>query len=900
LFEAQVEQTPDAVAVVFEDTQLTYKQLNQQANQLAQYLQKLGVGPETRVGICVERSVEMVVGLLGILKAGAAYVPIDPAYPLERLTYTLNDAQVSVLLTQQHLVSCLSAPKVQVICLERDWNVIAQERKENPVSKTTGENLAYIIYTSGSTGKPKGVLVNHSNVVRLFKAVQSWFNFNEIDVWTLFHSSAFDVSVWELWGAFLHGGRLVLVSYWISRSSLEFYNLLCREQVTVLNQTPSAFYQLIEAEETLGVAQNLALRLVIFAGEAYEPQSLKPWLKRHGDQVPQLINMYGITETTVHVTYHRLLEAELSETSASIVGRPILDLQVYILDQYLQPVPIGVPGEIYVGGAGLARGYLNRPDVTGERFIPNPFSNEPGARLYKTGDLACYRVNGDVKYLGRIDNQVKIRGFRIELGEIESVLNQYPAVQEAIVVAREYAVGDTRLVAYLIPDQNHAFTVRQLLCLKREGLLADRLQYELPNGMPIIHQNKGETDFVYREIFEDNTYLRNGITFNEGDCIFDVGANIGLFTLFVGQVCKNAVIYAFEPIPPVFEILRINSALYGLNVKLFEYGLSSEVGTDVFTYYPYVSIISGRFAEAVEEQEIVKSFMLNQQQIKANKTALPTKELNEMLNEFLKERLSSERFTCQLKTLSSVLHEHGIERIDLLKIDVEKSELDVLGGIEEDDWQKIKQIVVEVHDINNQLERVKMLLESHGYNLTVEQDIRLKDTNLYNIYAVQLPKEQKLQIESDSQLVSEFQTIWSNPRQLIAGAQGFLQDKLPEYMVPSAFVILETLPLTPNGKLDRKALPVPDLTTELKGTFAAPRTPIEEMLVGIWAEILGLEKVSIYDNFFELGGHSLLASQLISRVRNAFQVELPLRNLFEASTVASFAENIETTIRAGA
>ena len=323
LFEQQVELTPDAVAVVFDNQQLTYRELNYRANQLAHYLQTLGVKLDVLVGICVERSLEMIVGLLGILKAGGAYLPLDPEYPQDRLNFILEDAQVSVLLTQQQLVEQLPQHQAQLVCLDTDWQKITQNSESNPKNTAKSDNLAYVIYTSGSTGKPKGVLVNHLNVVRLFAATNSWYNFNSQDVWTLFHSYAFDFSVWEIWGALLYGGRLIVVPYLVTRSPESFYNLLSQEKVTVLNQTPSAFRQLIQAEQSIAKVDNLNLRLVIFGGEALELKSLQPWFERHGDQSPQLVNMYGITETTVHVTYRPLSKADLNNT-ASLIGRPIL------------------------------------------------------------------------------------------------------------------------------------------------------------------------------------------------------------------------------------------------------------------------------------------------------------------------------------------------------------------------------------------------------------------------------------------------------------------------------------------------------------------------------------------------------------------------------------------------
>ncbi|HST63409.1 MAG TPA: amino acid adenylation domain-containing protein [Longimicrobium sp.] len=581
-FEAQAARTPHAVAAVHEGASLSYAQLNERANRLAHHLVRRGVGPEVRVGLCLERGLEMIVSILAVLKAGGAYVPLDPAYPADRVAFTLADAGVPVLLAQERVRAALTVPDgVEVISLDAAQAEIAAESAENPVSGATPESLAYVIYTSGSTGTPKGALIEHRNVARLFSATDPWFGFGPDDVWTLFHSYAFDFSVWEIWGALLYGGRVVVVPFDVSRDPGAFHALVQREGVTVLNQTPSAFRQFIRADGERG--GDLALRTVIFGGEALEPASLRAWVERRGIETPRLVNMYGITETTVHVTYRPLAREDVFGGSGSPIGRAIPDLRLYVLDPARRPVPIGIPGELYVGGAGVARGYLNRPELTAQRFVENPFA---AGRLYRSGDRVRWRADGTLEYLGRLDEQVKIRGFRIELGEIEAVLRQAAGVADCTVIVREDEPGDRRLVAYVVGD----------------------------------------------------------------------------------------------------------------------------------------------------------------------------------------------------------------------------AEADVL--------------------------------------------------------------------------------------------RAHVRQRLPEYMVPSAFVPLETLPLTPNGKLDRNRLPAPE-PASAEDRYVAPRTPAEEVLAGIWAEVLRLERAGVEESFFDLGGHSLLATRVVSRIRELFGVELPLRALFEGPRVAELAVRVQEIRRAG-
>ncbi len=458
LFETQAARTPEAVALSFEGQELTYGELNARANRLAHHLIGRGVGPECLVGIALERSMEMVVALLATLKAGGAYLPLDPDYPEARLACTLADAAPGLVLTTATLRGRLpesvpalelDAPDVKAaLGLAAAGNPLDADR----TAPLRPANPAYVIYTSGSTGSPKGVVVTHQNVVRLFGSTRRWFSFGPQDVWTLFHSYAFDFSVWELWGSLLLGGRLVVVPKMVTRLPAEFLALLVRQRVTVLNQTPSAFYQLMQADgEDPELGARLSLRYVIFGGEALAPVRLDDWYRRHPETAPVLVNMYGITETTVHVSYLALDREQARTTEGSPIGGNIPDLRVYVLDRWLEPVPVGMTGELYVAGAGLARGYLGRPGLTSERFVADPYALEPGSRMYRTGDLARWLPDGNLEFLGRADHQVKIRGFRIELGEIEAVLVKHPAVAQAAVVARDDGPAGKALVAYVVP-----------------------------------------------------------------------------------------------------------------------------------------------------------------------------------------------------------------------------------------------------------------------------------------------------------------------------------------------------------------------------------------------------------------------------------------------------------------
>jgi len=583
LFEAQVEQSPDAVAVILEDQSLTYKELNQQANKIAHYLQKLGVQPDVLVGICVERSLEMVIAVLGVLKAGGAYVPLDPAQPLQRLAFMLQDADCKVLLTQKRLLEELPTHTGKVVCLDADWEIISQEQGSNLTSPVQPENLAYVIYTSGSTGQAKGVMVKHSSLVNTYFAWEQAYQLRQqANCHLQMANFSFDVFSGDLIRALCSGGKLVLCPRDFLLDPQQLYELMLQQKIDCAEFVPVVLRNLIEYLEKTQQRLDF-MRLVICGSDSWYGAEYQKFRDFVGVST-RLINSFGLTEATIDSSYFESATAELSAQQLVPIGRPLANTQLYILNSFLQPVPIGVPGELYVGGASLARGYYNRPQLTAERFIPNVFSHQMGARMYKTGDLARYLPDGNIEFLGRIDHQVKICGFRIELGEIEALLGQHPQVRQVVVTAPEDELGNKQLVAYVVPEE--------------------------------------------------------------------------------------------QP------------------------------------------------------------------------------------------------------------------------------------------------IALKLHELRN-----------------------------------------------------------------------FLKERLPDYTLPSAFVLLEALPLTPNGKVDRRSLPAAALQKlELAEPYVAPRNAVEEVLAGIWAKTLRVERVGIHDNFFELGGHSLLATQVISRIRETFQVELPLRCIFESPSVAQLAQ----------
>ena len=868
MFEQQVKRTPDATAVVFRDEQLTFSELNAKAKRLAHRLRKLGVGPEAPVGICLERSVEMMVAVLAVLKAGGCYVPLDPAQPKQRLAFMLDDAGVPVLITEQTLSPSLPAELKQQIVLIDD--VDESESADNLVSAVTPENLAYVIYTSGSTGKPKGVMVRHRAVCNLLAALTKAIYSNHPAQLRVSMNAplSFDGSVKQL-VQLLNGHTVVIVPEEVRPSGEALLAYVADQQIDALDCTPSQLQLMLASPAWQSHQRRPALMLV-----GGEPLSKEMWDRLASQPGIDFYNVYGPTECTVDATIAHVDNS----TGVPTIGRPIANTRAYLLDAQLRPVPHGVSGEICVAGDGLARGYLHRPAQTAERFIPDPFSETAGARLYRTGDLARHLPDGRLEFIGRMDHQVKVRGVRIELGEIEAALRRHQAVRDAVVLAREDVANDKRLVAYVAVERRYL--------PKIDG----RARYQLPNGLAILHQNKNETDYLYQEIFENRTYVKHGIDLPPGACVFDVGANIGLFTLFVLTHCRDARIYAFEPIFPIFETLRLNVELYGENVRLFPFGLANKMSIASFTFYPNYSMMSGlsEYAHAGGDVEVIKRYLQNQQR----EGTAGAGSLLQHADEFLAERFVDQIYESELRTLSEVIRNERIERIDLLKIDVQRAELDVLNGIDEVDWQKIQQVVMEVHDAKGELSegrllQISTLLENRRFQVASEQDETLRNTDRHNLYAVRNASAKRATTHVERNGSAAVVPIVSAKE-----LRNALKEELPDYMIPSAFVLLEKLPLTSNGKVDRDALMAPESDGANDGAYVAPENEIERVVAGIWQEALRVERVGTHDNFFELGGHSLLMAQVHSRLVTTLGQEISMVEMFQHPTVSALAKRL--------
>ncbi|HEY0858679.1 MAG TPA: amino acid adenylation domain-containing protein, partial [Albitalea sp.] len=881
LVEAQAARTPLAVAVVDGDRQLSFNELERRANRLAHHLRGLGVGADVRVAICMERSVEMVVALLAVLKAGGAYVPLDPGYPAERLAFMAADCGAAVLLTHAAVGATLRAAfgSVPVADLQADaarWADMPADAAPSGAGATS-RSLAYVIYTSGSTGRPKGAMNEHRGVVNRLLWMQQAYRLDAGDAVLQKTPFSFDVSVWEFFWPLLAGARLVMARPDGHKDPAYLAEVIAREGITTLHFVPSMLQLFVDS----GAAAHCGgLRRVFCSGEAL-PGALA---RRTRECLPHaaLYNLYGPTEAAVDVTAWACDAPRLPDNTP--IGRPIANTTIYLLDAANRPVPVGVPGELHIGGVQVGRGYLNRPELSAERFVADPFGGSADARLYKTGDLARWLPDGSIEFLGRNDHQLKLRGFRIELPEIEARLLEHPAVQDAVVTAQTRD-GDTRLVAYAVPSAQQAGAVQRLLALRAAGDTEGAATFELPNGQTVFHQNRGETEFLYEEIFGERIYLKHGIRLDGAACIVDVGANIGLFTLFAARHCAGATIHAFEPIPPVLRSLRLNAAVHAPNARVHGCALGASPGRESFNFYPHNTVVSGRVSAAGQAREAVAAFVQRQLQRGVSEA---------LVDELVDDRLVSEQIDCEVRTLSQVIDADGIGRIDLLKVDVESAEEAVLHGIAPAHWPRIGQVVMEVHDVEGRLARIVSLLRGQGFEVRAEQDPTLRETALHDVYA------RRPGWAFGESVAPQDDPGWASPQALQAQLRGFLQQRLPAFMLPSSIVLLPRMPLTPNGKLDRHALPSPDAGAFAIRTFEPPRGHTETALARLWCELLKIERVGRHDSFFELGGHSLLAVRLIARVQQSLGVQLGLAQLFDQPRLEAIARQLDAAAPAEA
>ncbi len=997
-FEERARTSPDAPAVTCDGVSWSYAELNRRANRVAHRLRALGLGPGRTAALFLERSLELVEAVLGVLKSGAAYLPLDPVYPRERLAFSLADSGAPVLLTRSDLLDRLpeSLPP-HVLLLEEgsaEREALERESAADPEPVADGGDVAYVIYTSGSTGRPKGVLVRHSCVTRLLAGTEHWFGFGPDDVWTLFHSYAFDVSVWEMWGAFLYGGRLAVVPFWVSRSPEAYYDLLRREGVTVLCQTPSAFRQLDQAEEALVAGpEELRLRYVIFAGEALEPNSLAPWMDRHGDERPALINMYGITETTVHSTWRRMTRADLG--GVNVVGVPIPDLRIRLLDRLGEPVPVGVPGEIHVGGDGVAVGYLGRPDLTAARFVPDPFPGaRPGERMYRSGDLARWLPHGELQYLGRIDHQVKIRGFRIELGEIEALLDAHPAVRESAVLAREDGSGDRRLVGYVVRDPEHGpealgeaegseeqvshwGAVFDDLYRRGDDAAGDGGTFNLAGwnstytGEPIPAAEMGE--------WLDDTVGR--ILDLAPRRVLEIGCGTGLILFRVAPACESYTATDLSRqaldfvrsqmsagLPPITLLHRPADRFDGIEPGSFD----AVVLSSVVQYFPgadyLAAVVEGAvravrpggavflgdlrslpllepFRADVEAARAEPGLPLETLRQRVRRRLLEEDELNVDPAFFaaLRERVPGIAGIEVLPRRGRAVNELSAFRYQVVLRVGEAPSRPVLswGDWEAEGWtlealarrlETGEPSVLALRNVPNArvvtaAAAARLLHTSEGLASAGElrREARRAGAGIDPQELLDLAARSGWQAElgwaghgpegrldlvlsrSRAPLASllpepvaapgrSWRQYTNDPLQgwfahrIVPELRSYLAERLPEYMVPSAIVVLDAFPLTHNGKIDRRALPEPE-----RGGGAAdapPSTPAEELVAAVWEEVLDLDGIGARDNFFDLGGDSIKAVRLVARLSEEAAVDLEVKDIFRFQTVGELALHV--------
>ncbi len=915
LIEEQVEKTPDAVAVVFEDREMSYRELNLRANQLAHYLIKKGVKPEVLVGIYMERSLEMVVGLFGILKAGGAYVPLDPSYPKERLSFMIQDAGIRIVLTQEKFVKELSEHSLQTVCLSLLWEIIAQENQENPKTEVKPDNLAYVIYTSGSTGKPKGVMIHHQAICNHMYWMQAEFMLNESDKVLQKTPISFDASVWEFYAPLMAGAQLVMAAPGGHYDPKYIIKTIREKNITTLQLVPSLLKMLIQTD---GIEQCNSLKRLCCGGEALPMKYLEIFFKNSSVDI---YNLYGPTEAAIDTVFWKCKPAN---KHIAPIGRPVANTQTYILDDEFEPAPIGVVGELYIGGENVGRGYLNRPELTEEKFMLNIFN--PDYMMYKTGDLARYLWDGTIEFLGRIDHQVKIRGFRIELKEIEEQILSYKEATNLKIVSND--------INLKIGSGNFMRCKKCLLSseypnisFNSEGVCSICEQYD---------EYKEQADRYFRDItaFQRLMEKAQKTKRSEYDCLLlysggkdssyvlyklvDMGFKVLTFTFDNGFISDTA----FENIKRMTSSLNVENitltlrnmndifvdslnfdhtvfsgcfkALTTLSTKLaYDKGINVVI-TGLSRGQIFDTKLHGLFEHGISDaEEIEKQLLLFRKMYHARNDRI-SRRLNINIEDHVFDRMYFVDFfrydDTPIRKVKEYLHEKdqfwsrpidtGFCSTNCLINDVgicihlkEKGyhnyasplSWDIrLGRISREEG-------LEEIDAAMDIDRVNDILDRLNYFTT-----QIKD-------AVVVDREDR----TDDRILVAY--IVSNQKVVISKLKEYLSRQLPAYMIPSAFVMMENIPLTPNGKTDRNALPAPD-QRQTDEEYIAPDTQIEQDIARVWQDVLKVEKVGIRDNFFDLGGHSLLLIQVQTKLQEVFNREIPVVELFKYPTIAALAE----------
>ena len=871
LFQEQVEKTRDCIAVSCGDHAVTYGFLNQISNVVAHTLLAEGFRPGEIAGLMTDRSVDMIVGLLGIVKAGGGYMPLSNQYPEDRIKFMIGDSRPSVLIVN----GGIAAPQHLCKTLVLEEIVRSGRSFENPEGKVSSQDAVYVIYTSGSTGNPKGVIVTHKNVHNLLAGLrqQVYSGYTGQLRVSLVAPLEFDASVQQIAGALLQGYHLIIVPKDTRFDGSKLWRFYHYNRVDVSDGTPTHVRMLTErpAED---IIKKLRISHFLIAGEAFHKSLAEKFYNLWQSNVPAITNLYGPTETCVDSVAFDITPENLREYTDIPIGRPLANQKVYILNDLQQLQPVGMQGELYIGGDGVSLGYVASPELTAKRFVANPIE-DGGGMVYRTGDLARWLPGGLIQFLGRIDKQVKINGYRIEPEEVEQQISRMEGIKAAAVLAQQSENGQ-KLVAYVVPDDHRGALITRLLEIRnRPRNDFDNLAH-LPNGWPFFCYNRNEVKEIFKEIFESNPVEDFAIFLPENPVIMDIGANVGMFSLYIQQYCSNPLLYAIEPVPHLCRLLKLNMELYSLNVRILELGIGETSGGSSFVFYPNSSGMSGRYTNREDDSALLRKVIAN------NGEVLPP----QMLNEIINQRLVTEEFATQIKSISQLIDENRIERIDLLKIDVEKGELDALKGVADKDWIKISSLLIEIHDIDGRLETIIRLLRNQGYTVKHQQEQMYRGTGLFTVFA-----ERASPPAGYIQRANRFE-CWKNPQEMVDDVREYLVSKLPVYMIPASIEVLRELPLTLNGKVDYKRL------TEVEG-LAVPdhqpqfASPLQQTLASIWEDILEAKGIRPTDDFFIIGGNSITAIKVVAAIYKKLNVKIPLSEIFRSSTIQTLSEAVD-------